>query len=47
MSLYKTNVHIRKYNGIICIHLYITEFVRENKVLFAMMATLMSKDTTQ
>ena len=42
MSLYKTNIHIKIYNGMICIHLHIAEFMRENKVLFAMMATPMS-----
>ena len=42
MLLYKTNVHIKIYNGMICIHLYISEFMRKNKVLFLMMAIPMS-----
>ena len=42
MSLYRTNVHIKIFNGMICIHLYISEFMRENKVLLVMMAILMS-----
>ena len=42
MSLYKTNVHIKIYDGMICIHFYIAELMRENNVLFAMMAAPMS-----
>ena len=39
MTLYKTNVHINTNNAMICLHLYIAEFMRENNVLFAMMVT--------
>ena len=42
MTLYKTNVHIKIYNAMIFVHFSIAEFMRENNVLFAMMATLMS-----
>ena len=38
MTVYKTNMHIAVYNGMICIYLYIAEFMRENKVFFAIMA---------